>query len=265
MSALPGWHPDPTASQDGALRWWDGQVWTDHIARGSGWIAAAGATPGPASDPTRSTLLDDATLDHLVDGLCADYVREQRFSPTYRPSQVEAEIRSLLLALQSELAANERLLELRDVERPGGDAVDPMVVVTDRRVLVVQGTEPHADGCRVSAELHERVRLRRPSGATSTPEPLALVDEDGMTLTLRSADRRWVDGVRSGGLQSWRQLTRLLARPRRAPGAPAPDWYPDPEGQAELRFWDGTTWTRSVRGRRGKKRSRMGTPLGSMD
>jgi len=27
---------------------------------------------------------------------------------------------------------------------------------------------------------------------------------------------------------------------------PAPDWYPDPSGAAELRYWDGGEWTRSV-------------------
>jgi hypothetical protein len=26
-------------------------------------------------------------------------------------------------------------------------------------------------------------------------------------------------------------------------GAPAPDWYPDPQGQARLRYWDGSQWT----------------------
>jgi uncharacterized RDD family membrane protein YckC len=28
-----------------------------------------------------------------------------------------------------------------------------------------------------------------------------------------------------------------------APAAPAPDWYPDPHGQARLRYWDGQRWT----------------------
>jgi hypothetical protein len=26
-------------------------------------------------------------------------------------------------------------------------------------------------------------------------------------------------------------------------GQPAPDWYPDPQGQARLRYWDGSQWT----------------------
>ena len=28
--------------------------------------------------------------------------------------------------------------------------------------------------------------------------------------------------------------------------APAPDWYPDPMGRHEYRYWDGTTWTDHV-------------------
>lgn len=28
-----------------------------------------------------------------------------------------------------------------------------------------------------------------------------------------------------------------------AGGQPAPDWYPDPQGQARLRYWDGSQWT----------------------
>jgi uncharacterized RDD family membrane protein YckC len=31
-----------------------------------------------------------------------------------------------------------------------------------------------------------------------------------------------------------------------APGAPAPDWYPDPTGAARLRYWDGRAWTHHV-------------------
>jgi hypothetical protein len=28
-----------------------------------------------------------------------------------------------------------------------------------------------------------------------------------------------------------------------ATGSPNPDWYPDPKGEARLRYWDGTKWT----------------------
>jgi len=31
-----------------------------------------------------------------------------------------------------------------------------------------------------------------------------------------------------------------------ADGAPVADWYPDPVGRHELRYWDGTAWTPNV-------------------
>jgi len=41
-AVAPGWHPDPSGRWQ--VRWWDGSVWTDHVA--SGGRRATDPTPG---------------------------------------------------------------------------------------------------------------------------------------------------------------------------------------------------------------------------
>ena len=43
MTRSTGWHPDP--EQDGAVRWWDGEQWSD--------LAPDGSRPRPAREPDR--------------------------------------------------------------------------------------------------------------------------------------------------------------------------------------------------------------------
>jgi hypothetical protein len=42
-----------------------------------------------------------------------------------------------------------------------------------------------------------------------------------------------------------REFTTRRSERASAPSAPA-GWYADPQGQARLRWWDGTTWTQST-------------------
>jgi Protein of unknown function (DUF2510) len=46
-------------------------------------------------------------------------------------------------------------------------------------------------------------------------------------------------GARPGDEQ---QLAFLPAEAETSPAAPAAGWYPDPTGQASLRYWDGQAW-----------------------
>src|SRR5258708_30731418 len=56
-----------------------------------------------------------------------------------------------------------------------------------------------------------------------------------------------VDPVAQPLPSSW-QVAPLIApsEPRVATGPPA-DWYPDPNGSASQRYWDGSAWTDNVR------------------
>jgi hypothetical protein len=67
-SAAPaGWHPDP-ANPSGALRWWNGVAWTDHIQQ----PVATGAAP--ASMPVAQTPVP--------------YANYENFAPNYAARQV---------------------------------------------------------------------------------------------------------------------------------------------------------------------------------
>jgi hypothetical protein len=38
-------------------------------------------------------------------------------------------------------------------------------------------------------------------------------------------------------------LAFVPTEPAASPAAPEPGWYPDPSGQARLRYWDGRAWS----------------------
>lgn len=259
VGGVPGWHPDPSATGNGDLRWWDGGGWTEHRLRSSGCSAAAGA-----GVPGRSPGLDDRVVHLLLAFLSADDAGAPAVG-ALPPGPSAAQL--LLTALQEALGADEVLVDLRYPFRPVGEQAAVLVAVTDRRLLVVAPADP-ALGPQVSAEAHERVRLRRPSGAVASPAPLVVRDGDGLTVTLRRADRRVLESVLSGGRWVPGPLTELLDVPPPQPGAPAPGWYPDPEGQAERRFWDGTAWSRRdlrPHPRKSRKNRLTRTPLGSFE
>ena len=50
-----------------------------------------------------------------------------------------------------------------------------------------------------------------------------------------------------GGLAACTEHTTASGFARPSQAAPSPGWYPDPAGQASLRYWTGQQWTADVR------------------
>jgi hypothetical protein len=61
------------------------------------------------------------------------------------------------------------------------------------------------------------------------------------------SDKAWASGIAGLGLLivGAGSITLIVAarRPRRRRPHPEPAWFPDPDGSANLRWWDGHQWT----------------------
>ncbi|MFV8315324.1 DUF2510 domain-containing protein [Mycobacterium sp. 23] len=58
----------------------------------------------------------------------------------------------------------------------------------------------------------------------------------------KSKNRHWSEGLLLGGLLGIIGVIIELFMRSLPPSAPPPGWYPDPEGNGNQRFWNGTEW-----------------------
>ncbi len=257
--APPGWHPDPWAPATCALLWWDGVRWTEHVTiPGAG--AGAGDVPPVATDsgavePVEPVdgprALSDEAVDLLFEGLVADYRFRWRFFSFgdawfsgYEPESFEDHTEAFLVEVQRRLPVGEPPLDLRHVETGRDSAFSPMIVVTGRRVLVLSSARIEA-GERPDVAEAPLERVQVVAGNAKLTGTAA-----GLYLPLDREGRAWFEAFRSGPRTLQGRLADLMSRPHRDPSQPPADWYPDPDGQAGWRFWDGVNWTGDVhRGR----------------
>ena len=202
-----GWYADPSGRHE--ARYWDGQRWTDRVAdRGVERLGPETAPAGPlAGDPPVVPDLPPAPLGHTG------------ITPP-PPPMPEAP------APAPELAAEPR------VDFPV-HSVDPVEPVEPVEQFAANG--PEVGWYPDPAGRHE---VRYWDGS------------------------RWTERVADNGVETTESATTdvlevaadaIVAEPVGAepivPDVPpswAPDWYPDPTGRHEVRYFDGMTWTEHV-------------------
>lgn len=263
-----GWYPDPEWPT-GRWRWWDGTGWTAHVVDGtpmapstrstatgpvppaaSADAVAAPTVPAPsASGATGAAApLSEADRTHLVEYYLGQYHLRWYHSwstegETYFPDETRAWLDAAFGELERRLPPDEPPLDVFDDRIEAGS----LLVVTARRLLLLnrRGSEraaPEAVGVVVDEEVFERLTVRGLALLDGRPERTA----DGLEVHLGKAERQWLGRFIAGPRCRQGRLLEILGRPRRRAQDAEPGWYPDPGGEYEQRFWDGTVWTHSV-------------------
>ena len=112
-------------------------------------------------------------------------------------------------------------------------------------------------GCKLTIGGDEhRVDFVRPNGAADVADDLlehagVNLGAAGFAIDAAQAVRKFSDiGSGRAAGKKWKEiLTAGEAAPAAAPEAPGAQpagWYADPQGEARLRWWDGTQWTPHV-------------------
>ena len=236
----PGWYPDPTGRH--AERFWDGAAWA---AEGLGDPLPAAQRHPPAGPPA----FDDATIDHIVTALFADRLRQDAAIGDADAwgsggwSDFPHKYRWLMSlrwrALQAQFPVGDPPCDVHI-----GQDADPILVVSAHRLAVVITRE---DRVVVDADGHERVELvKRKALAPRPPERVG----GRLVVPVTGVERKWLEDFLAGPRVLQGRLEELLARPRPAPDAPDPGWYPDPIGRFDERLWTGAEWTEDVKVRK---------------
>ena len=249
MSVAAGWYPDPSAPGGEMVRWWDGARWTDRRCPAPRPAAARAPAPEPvavaAPSITPSGLVDADRL-HLIECYVGAHRRVMKGAWEYQGDQPEGRAAALLDELARQLPPGEPPLALWPVVI--SEEVPVILVAgTARRLIVLTAGFDERSGHRVEVESDALgqwiVEASLSRGARR--------GSSGVVLLVSRSTKREIERFLTGPQVLEGDLQELLDRPRRSPGAPVPDWYPDPGGKYAERFWDGAAWTEWIYSGRG--------------
>lgn len=259
----PDWYPDPTGRFE--QRYWDGSQWTEHVSS-AGQQRTDALPGGPAESEATSepqALGDAPTVAREFPLLPQEpAVPEPEPEPEPAPQPVAAQP---VPAAATDPAPEwypdpTARYEMRywdgsrwteHVTSAGQQGVDPLPE-DDGDTDVGYGSAGSADREPEPAETPAEANPFAAAGgaaadlhgtaASPSPEPEAdlgpvpgieqpvgyVVNEEGQLASGAVGDTAEAPGVAG-------------AAPEQA--GPAPDWYPDPAGRQEMRYWDGSQWT----------------------
>jgi hypothetical protein len=202
----PDWYPDPTGRFE--QRYWDGSQWTEHVT--SAGQQRTDPLPGGPVEP--ATTADLPGLQATAPDPAPDWYPDPtgRYEQRYWDGSQWTE----------------------HVTAAGQQGVDPLPEAdpADEGDDIASAAAAAVDAAAASAgaEVEESDEVN-PFAAASEPAPRSNPSGD---YTLNG----------EGQLVNREAQVTPAADAAAAPGPP-PDWYPDPSGRQELRYWDGSQWT----------------------